>query len=492
MQKFLFIIFLISIIGCKEDSQSPLLSIPNNGYETKEVADIISKNCATSGCHTGNNPVHALSFDTYELMKKGSIGRGLDDSINHGHNSFEKISHGDEPYGGEAAIPFHPEESLMFRLINGTVDEPLYSMPYLRQKISNNDIETIRQWILNGAKNNSGEVLYKSNQNSVYVANQGGDKISVIDPELKLVTGIINLNFIPNFIEAPHNIQIRDDYVYVSLIASGRFLKINRATNEVVSSVDNLVYPGMILISQNGEIAYVSKSSTAVGSYQDIYKINTLSMTLVDTILIPISGIPHAIAISNDGLTLFVANLTRDRIYFIDTETKEIRQSITLSNGTTSEFAPMHIYLNPDGKELIVSCMNKDVVLIIDTETGTIKQSIPVASHPMQMALSSAGNKLYVTSMHEPKITILNKNGGNWSVTGVIEHKAFVMLYGVDLSIDDKYLYVTSSNQINGYKPRYKIQGMNRASNVCVIETQSNEVVKIIDVDSYATGITAR
>jgi YVTN family beta-propeller protein len=483
---------LILFIGCNDDSQTPLLSVPNNGYETKEIADIISKNCATSGCHTGNNPVHGLSFDSYELMKKGSTGRPLDDSIGHGHNFLSKLSHGNEPYGGEAVIPFRPDESLLYRLITGAVEDPLFVMPYLRPKISNSDIEIIRKWILNGAKNDKGEVLYNSTLNSVYVANQGSDKISVIDSELKLVKNIIDVNYISNFLESPHNIQIKGNYLFATLIASGRLLKIDRNSNQLISYVNNLVFPGMIVLSQNSETAFISKSSTAVGSYQDIYKINTNSMTVIDTILIPIAGIPHGIALSKDDKTLFVANLTRDRIYFIDTDSKEIKLSVSLSTGVTSEFAPMHIYLTPDGKELLVSCMNKNVVLIIDTETGTIKQSIEVAMHPMQMALTSDGNKLFVTSMHEPKIVILIKNGDSWSLKGEIGHQAFVMLYGADLSSDDKYLYVTSSNQINGYKPRYKIPGMNRQSNVCIINTLTNAVEKIIDVDSYATGITAR
>jgi hypothetical protein len=67
-------------------------------------------------------------------------------------------------------------------------------------------------------------------------------------------------------------------------------------------------------------------------------------------------------------------------------------------------------------------------------------------------------------------------------------------LYGADLSPDGKYLYVTCSNNDpdHQFEPHYNIPGKTRPSLVCIYDVTTNELVKILDVGSFATGIAAR
>jgi DNA-binding beta-propeller fold protein YncE len=133
-------------------------------------------------------------------------------------------------------------------------------------------------------------------------------------------------------------------------------------------------------------------------------------------------------------------------------------------------------------------------MLIINLATKQILQELIIKEHPMQSAVSQDGSKIYTVSHHEPIITEITKNGESWSITREFTSEAFHHLYGADLSPDGKYLYVTCSNNDPGheFEPHYKIPGTLRASLVCVYDVTTNELIKIIDVGSFATGIAAR
>ncbi len=482
---------LLLITGCTKDPSSPSPSVDNmnNGYETFEVAEVFASSCADAGCHGTSSPEHSLSLLRFSDMLKGSLNRPLDDQ-HHGHGS--KISHDDETvYGGEAVIPFKPEESLLYRLITGAVEDEEFKMPYKRPALTQKQIESVRTWIQNGAKDFQGNVPFSSAQNKVYACSQAGDKIYVIDSEYNVVSRIVDVKFSAG-INSPHNIQIKNGYYYVTLIAAGKFLKIDVNTNSVVGEVSNLVLPGMIMISSDGITAYVSKSSTAPGTYSEIYVINTQTMTKVNDLLLPVPGLPHAIALTKDGSKLFVANMSKDRITVLNTTSGDVDDEFLLSPGPTLIHEPMHIYLSPDDQYLYINCKTSSKMLIMRISTGDIIQELLIEQHPMQAAVSSDGNKIYVVSHHHGYITEITKSGESWTITSKYQNDAFHHLYGADLSPDDKFLYVTCSNSTNDFSPRYKKQGMQMPSLVCVYDTQKRDLVKILDIGSFATGITAR
>jgi DNA-binding beta-propeller fold protein YncE len=367
-------------------------------------------------------------------------------------------------------------------------------MPYNLTPLTGEETGILKDWINNGARDNNGNVPYSNPDNKVYVCNQGSDQIYEIDTDYNLVSRIISVDFNASIIEAPHNVQIYGNYYYVTLIATGQLLKIDRNTNSVVGAVGGIEYAGMINISPDGKTAYVSRSSTAPGDYQKIFAVNTESMTIKGEINFPIPGLPHAIWLTRNGDKLYVANMTRDRISIVNTSTLElVGNDILLSlSGSTAIHQPMHIYLSPDDKYLYVNCRLSSKMLIINTETKNIVQELTIKHHPMQAAISEDGNKIYVVSHHEPVITEITKSGESWAITREFTNDAFHYLYGADLSPDGKFLYVTCSNQTNDFKPRYHVPGKIAPSLVCVYDVNTGDLVKIIDVGSFATGIAAR
>jgi YVTN family beta-propeller protein len=491
MKYFLFsvtvvCIFILFINGCDTAETPPIVDEHNNGFESFAVAEILAKNCALPDCHRGGTSEHGLSFESYSEMIKGSIGRPM----NGHHHKISNALH-ESVYGGGPVIPFDAENSLLYQLITGNIEDETQRMPYEKAALSSSEIEILKTWINNGARDFLGNVPY-SGSNKVYVCNQWSDEIYVIDTDYNVVSRVINVDVITSAPDQPHNVQIRGNYCYVTLISAGQFLKIDLNTNTIISRVEGLTAPGMIMISHDGKTAYVSKSSTATGTYSEIYVINTETMTRHQTeINLPVFGLPHAIWLTKDDSKLYIANMKDDRIYVANTSTKEIDDFISLPSGTTQE--PMHIYLSPDDKYLYVNNRQSSLFLVIDTETKATLEEIPIKNHPMQAAVSTDGSRIYVVSHHEAYLTIIDKDGDNWGrANEILNEEAFHHLYGADLSPDERYLYATCSNSENHFEPHYKIPGKQRPSLLCIYDTQSGEVVKIIDIGSYATGIAAR
>lgn len=495
MKFFLLNLFFISALagslfqGCDDsghEHSAQLIDDINNGYPSRDVAEIMVYNCAVSGCHSGLQPSGGLNLLTYDMMLKGSNLRGFIGDTAHHHKSVISGTTG-AVVGGEAFIPFDASNSLAYRLMTGDVADSSLRMPYKRAPLTQTQLSLIQNWVDGGLKNYKGEVPFASIKQPVIVCSQGSDKLYLIDPVNLVVARTIPTDFITTK-DAPHHIQFYGDYFYVTLISAGKFLKYNKNTLQLVAKADGLTYPGMISLSADGNTAYVSKSSTAAGTFSEIYVINTEAMTLTGQLTIPVAGIPHGTAIDHSARKLYAANLTKDRISIFNLDTGEPDgNDILLEPGSE----PMHIYLSNDRSKLYVCARKTDKFLVVNLASRLVEQEILFPSHPMQASVAGNG-RIFVNLMHSGQIAVLQDNGSAVSQLATISDPGFIQLYGSDLSEDERYLFVTGSNQGNTYKPRYSKPGALQESTVSIINTSTLKVEKVLELGEYATGIAAR
>jgi mono/diheme cytochrome c family protein len=101
---------------------------PNLVCFERDVMPIFASNCTMSGCHSGNNPPEGLNFTTYEGILRGfEDDDDDDDDDDEDHNEIlEKITESD------------PEDRMP---------------PPPRSPLTPEQIQTIRKWIQQGAKN---------------------------------------------------------------------------------------------------------------------------------------------------------------------------------------------------------------------------------------------------------------------------------------------------------------------------------------------------
>ena len=119
--KDLFIVltstFIISCATNIEEDLSVDTCLPTEASFSKDIQPILINSCTK--CHGGNNPQIGLNYESYE-------------------GTLISVSAG------------KPEKSLLYGTVSHTFG---VEMPYLEGKISDCEIEKIKNWILNGAKN---------------------------------------------------------------------------------------------------------------------------------------------------------------------------------------------------------------------------------------------------------------------------------------------------------------------------------------------------
>ncbi len=464
----LIVTFLVLFIGCEDKESFP--EAANESGFPDDVNQILSNNCATSGCHSDVSPQNGLDLTAYKQLFAGSSARPLKTG---------------GAYGGEVVVPFNSEKSLLFQMIKGNTS---VQMPYNQSPLSSDQINSIETWIDNGAVDSDGNPPFPNPSYNIYVCNQKGDAISVIDGDAKVVSRVFETDF-SDALDSPHMAKVFGDYLYVTFISAGLFVKYDKETGQNLGQVEQLEFPGMIMINSDGSKAFVSRSSSAPGSYNTIYSIDLMNMTLSDEILLPVSGIPHGIALSSDDKLLYVANLTANRISIVNAETEEWVEDFVLSQDADQE--PMQTALSPDDNYLYISGRKTGNLLVFDTQQKEIVEVLNVGTGPMHIAVSKDGSKIYVPSMMANTVSFVEYDGTSWSIVNTVTHPAFQQLHGCVLSPDDNYLYVSSRNSSGNFEPAYPVSGESGIGNIGIINTANAQVEKILEIETYGAGMAA-
>ena len=465
----LFFAFTFFFIACDDETVIPLVDETNNGFQSKEVATIFAQNCATAGCHNSSTITSGLKINNFSSLMKGSSDRGEGTIPN---------------YGGDVIISGRLDESLLYQMLLKRVT-PL--SPHDGLNLSSDQINTLKEWIEDGARDNNSKVPFSNPSYRVYVCDQNSDKISVIDGDSKVVSAIIDVSQSNHLPANPHMVKVQDGFLYATLINAGKFIKVNTSNYEIVGEVTGITKAGMIILHPNGTKAFVSRSSTSDPVFQSIYAIDITNMTLIDEIQIAAPGVPHGMALTNDGSKLYIANLSLSRISIVDGNTNEYGNydDIVLPAGTE----PMQTIISPDGNYLYVSARGTAKLLVFDTNTDEFIAEVSVDGMPMQIAVTSDGNKIYVGSMMMHTVNVIEKNGNTWTRTKQILHPGFRMIHGCDITSDDKYVYVSSRNTDGMFKPFFEVEDEGPPGTIGIIDTQTDEVVKLIEVEQFGSGL---
>ncbi|HKY59713.1 MAG TPA: hypothetical protein VJP59_01770, partial [Gemmatimonadota bacterium] len=154
----------------------------------------------------------------------------------------------------------------------------------------------------------------------LYVANQNGASVSIVDVEERVETARIDLQglgFGPN--ARPHDTAVDPDagHWYVTLIGENRVLKFDRS-NRLVGQVEMEV-PGLVVAHPTRDLLLVGRSMTAVDPPTSIALIRRSDMTLLEEVDVLFPR-PHALAAGRGGRWAYTASLAVNRIAAIDLE----------------------------------------------------------------------------------------------------------------------------------------------------------------------------
>ncbi len=196
----------------------------------------------------------------------------------------------------------------------------------------------------------------------VYVTNTDEGSVSVIDTATWQVIATV-----PDLPE-PHDGELTPDgrLLYLATAGDSTMTVVDTVSLEVVQTFPVGKKPrGVAVGGENGELAYVTNKGDGTLSIIDVLQGQVLATA-------PIGLGAHALRVSPDGNTVYVALSKADAVAVVDAATGEVRQTLPVGA------QPEQLDLSPDGQWLVASNNGDATISVIDLSRNQVVRTVPV------------------------------------------------------------------------------------------------------------------
>lgn len=183
---------------------------------------------------------------------------------------------------------------------------------------------------------------------------------------------------------------VSPDGTHVYLAGGGTVLPIDVTTSPpTVGSAISVPNTGEVAFSPDGKTAWVATGPG--GSATGVVPIDVATGT-VGT-LIPTGNGAFGVAVSPDGRTIWVSNPTDGSVSEIDSATRTVIRTVTISAGQ-----PFWMAMSPDGSRLWVTLRTQHELTWINTADGTVGTTVDTGGPAaIAVALTPDGDSAFVT-----------------------------------------------------------------------------------------------
>lgn len=318
----------------------------------------------------------------------------------------------------------------------------------------------------------------------LYVANQAAATISVIDVASNEVSETIDLQALGFSANAkPHHIVVEPDgsFWYVSLIAENTVVKFNRE-NEVVGQAE-FEAPGLMVLHPGNGLLYVGRSMAATNPPERIGVIERSSMSIDEVdVFYPR---PHALALNKAEGQVYSASLGVNQVASVDVRT----DVVNLTSLPGEAHAIVQFAVSPDGRTMVGTTQLTGKLLVFDLTAPNrpdLVRSVSVGAQPWHPIFTQDGRLVYVGNKMANTVTVIDPRRG--VVVEVIEADGIAQPHGAVTSPDGRWVYI-SNNNTNG---DYVSESGEVVGTVVVIDVETAEVVRVIEVGAGAAGLGIR
>jgi YVTN family beta-propeller protein len=464
-----FALGLAVLPACTEKPTTPLDGggIPLDGPYSATVQRIFNTSCTTSECHDASQPAAELQLTSWETFIAGSRY-------------------------GEVIIAFRPEESHLIDHLTG-VAQP--RMPLSRSPLPPAQIDLIRRWIADGARNDAGRVPYADSRRKVYVTNQGSDKISVLDADAMVVIRILDVGSDAET-EVPHNVHMdrQGRYFYVSLIRSSRVLKFDTAGDSLVGEAIVGRSPANPVASPDGRTVYVTNWT------QDDPSLHVLDAETMLEKAAPIrfpaqfGSLAHGLCVTADGRTLYTTHEGAGTIARIELDAEGVPTGVIAPiwlGDAARPTRPLQVILDATESHAYVTCNGSGEVRVIDLATDEVAEVHAVGGNPWLEALSPDGRYVVVGNWGKDGVDVIDTTTQTVTslTNGSFSRTVFARPHGVAFSGDGEFVFITNENTNGTFPQHHPTEGGGPNGVLTVLRAGTNELVKTLEVEVDPTGV---
>jgi YVTN family beta-propeller protein len=237
--------------------------------------------------------------------------------------------------------------------------------------------------------------------------------------------------------------------IYVSNEDGGSISVIDGKTEAVVATIPVGKRPRGMRLSPDGRFLYVALSGSPKGgpgvdesklppADRTADGIGVVDLASQKLVRVMVSGAdPEAFDVTPDGKTIYVSNEDTGQTSVVDVATGTVRKTIDVGA------EPEGVAVRPDGRFVYVTSEAASEVDVIDVERGELVTRIPTQPRPRAAVFSRDGKRAYVTT----------ELGATVHVVDAVAHKVLSEVHvpqkgarpmGIVLSPDETRAYVTN------------------------------------------------
>lgn len=273
----------------------------------------------------------------------------------------------------------------------------------------------------------------------VYVANDGGDNVTVIDGSTNNVARSISVG------QSPYDIGLDEasNRLYVSVSDTNNGLSnltiINGATDTTVGAIP-FHYPGSISWDSLNGYLYISTPPTNLTVVDPTTGKNVTS--------IPVGSTPLGNLVDPLNGEVYVANSYSNNLSAINTTTNKVVGTISAGYSPAAialDTANGYLYVANDDNGCTIACVYN--VTVIDGKSNSVVGWIPTGSAPMSVAYDSANGDIYVANGFGQNVTVIN--GSTNKVIGSIRVGSAPDGIAYDPGNKDIYVANSATNNVS-------------------------------------------
>jgi YVTN family beta-propeller protein len=295
----------------------------------------------------------------------------------------------------------------------------------------------------------------------VYVPNEEGNDVAVIDPATFEVIGRFPVGDMPEHINPDWGLE----YLWVSNMNGGFLTKVDPMTSQPVDEIDLPIFPYALYYTLDGEKVMVVTNYIALEDVGDngVHFYDPETWELLTYVNVPWPGADDA-DLTADGRYLAISAEYSGYLVFIDTEEMSLAGQVEIGS------LPRDVRLGPAGDVFYVTNEGLDGIQIVDAESWELLEFIPTGDGAHGLEVSRDATRMFVANRAAGSISVIDVATRDvvetWPVGGSPDEMV--------LNPDGSQLW--ASNRYHG--------------SVSIIDTTTGEVITTIATGANPHGLT--